>query len=147
MFGTRWQPFSPVWNQLTQLQSEMNRLFDHWGGDGNRAQAVFPPLNISEGDDALMVEAELPGLDMKDLEIYVTGTDQLTLKGERKETLPQKSTQHRQERGFGKFVRVLTLPIPVDANKVEARLENGILTLKLPKHEAAKPRKIAVKGS
>lgn len=147
MFGTRWQPFSPVWNQLTQLQSEMNRLFDRWGGDGRRAQAVFPPLNIWEVEDALVVEAELPGLDMKDLEIYVTGTDQLTLKGERKETPPQKGMQHRQERGFGKFVRVLTLPIPVDANKVEAKLDNGILSLKLPKHEAAKPRKITVKAS
>jgi HSP20 family protein len=147
MFGTRWQPFSPVWNQLSQLQNEMNRLFDRWGDDGRRSQVDFPPLNIWEVDDALLVEAELPGLDMKDLEIYVTGTDQLTLKGERKETLPQKSTQHRQERGFGKFVRVLTLPISVDANKVEAKLENGILTLRLPKHEAAKPRKITVKAS
>jgi len=147
MFGTRWQPFSPVWNQVTQLQNEMNRLFDRWGGDGRRAQVDFPPLNIWEVDDALVVEAELPGLDMKDLEIYVTGTDQLTLKGERKEKLPEKSLQHRQERGFGKFVRVLTLPIPVDANKVDAKLENGILTLKLPKHEAAKPRKIVVKTS
>lgn len=147
MFGTRWQPFGPVWNQFSQLQHEMNRLFDRWGGDGRRSQIEFPLLNIWEVDDALLVEAELPGLDMKDLEIYVTGTDQLTLKGERKETLPQKSTQHRQERGFGKFVRVLTLPIPVDANRVEAKIENGILTLTLPKHEAAKPRKIAVKAS
>ena len=146
MFGTRWQPFSPVWNQFAQLQNEMNRLFDRWG-DGRRPQPEFPPMNISEVDDALVVEAELPGLDMKDLEIYVTGTDQLTLKGERKEKLPEKGLQHRQERGMGKFARVLTLPVPVDANRVEARLENGILTLKLPKHESAKPRKINVKAS
>jgi HSP20 family protein len=93
------------------------------------------------------VEAELPGLDMKDVEIYVTGTDQLTLKGARKAFVPEKGVQHRQERSFGNFVRVLTLPVPVDAAKVEAKLENGILQLKMAKHESAKPRKITVKAS
>jgi HSP20 family protein len=146
MFSSRWQQFHPVWGQLAQLQNEVNRIFDRWGGDGNRREpgGVFPPVNIWEEGDALRVEVELPGLDMKDVEIYVTGTDQLTLKGERKANL-EKGTYHRQERVFGSFVRVLTLPVPVDADKVEARLENGVLQLKLPKHERAKPRKIAVK--
>jgi HSP20 family protein len=83
---------------------------------------------------------------MKDLEIYVTGQNQLTIKGERKPPLVEKGTLHRQERGFGTFVRGLTLPAPVDENKVEARFESGVLSIRLAKHEAAKPRKIEIKA-
>jgi HSP20 family protein len=146
---SRWQPFSPVWNQLQQLQSEMNRLFDRWGGwgdEGTRGAAVFPPVNVWEEGDSVFVEAELPGLDRNDLEIYVTGGNQLTLKGERKFQVPEKSVRHRQERGFGSFVRTLTLPFPVNPDKVEAHFDNGVLQVKLAKHESAKPRKITVKA-
>jgi HSP20 family protein len=142
---SRWQPFQPVWNQLRQLQSEMNRLFDRWG-DGGRAPAAFPPVNVWEEGEAVFVEAELPGMGQNDLEVYVTGGNQLTLKGERKPLVPEKIVCHRQERGFGNFVRVLTLPFPVDPNQVDARFENGVLRLKLTKHESAKPRKITVKA-
>ena len=103
-------------------------------------------MNVWEEGEALVVEAELPGLALEDLDIFVTGHNQLTIKGERKAAAPDKSVQHRLERGFGQFVRTLTMPFPVDENQVEARLENGILTIHLPKHEVAKPRKIAVKG-
>jgi len=88
----------------------------------------------------------LPGLDRNALEIYVTGGNQLTLKGERTPLVPEKGVRHRQERGFGTFVRVLALPFPVDPEKVDAHLENGVLHLKLTKHESAKPRKITVKA-
>jgi HSP20 family protein len=142
----RWQPFSPVWNQLQQLQSEMNRLFDRWGDNGGSGLAAFPPVNVWEEGDQVFVEAELPGMSQKDLEIYVTGGNQLTLKGERKPSFPEKSVRHRQERGFGSFARVLTLPFPVNADKVDAHFENGVLQIKLAKHESAKPRKITVKA-
>jgi HSP20 family protein len=149
MFTTRWQPFNPVWNQLTQLRNEVTRMFDRWGDNGTQAPmpTLFPAVNIWEEGDSILVEAELPGLEMNDLEIFVTGADQLTLKGERKAQVPAECSWHRQERGFGSFVRVLTLPIPVDANRVEAQLEHGVLRLKLAKHDAAKPRKIPVKAS
>jgi HSP20 family protein len=148
MLPTTRQVFHPLWNQLQNFQHEMNRLFDRWGEDRGPAfgTAAFPPVNLWEGGDALLLEAELPGLKLEDLEIYVTGNNQLTIKGERKPVAPEKALQHRQERGFGKFARTLTLPVPVDANKVEARLENGVLFIKLGKHESAKPRKIVVKG-
>ncbi len=146
MFATRWQPFSPVWNQWSQLQDEGNRLFGRWTDDTPNG-TPFPARNLWEEDDSLRVEAELPGLSLEDLEIFVTGTDQLTIKGERKANPPSQGAQHRQEREFGSFVRVLTLPVPVDATQVEARLENGVLRLKLPKHALAKPLKIAVKAS
>jgi HSP20 family protein len=148
MLGSTRQIFHPLWNQLQQFQGEMNRLFDHWTDQGgqNFGAATFPPVNVWETADALQIEAELPGLKLDELEIFVAGANQLTLKGERKSVAPEKGIQHRQERGFGKFSRSLTLPFAVDAGKVEARLENGVLQVKLAKHESAKPRKIVVKG-
>jgi HSP20 family protein len=151
MARTTRQVFDPVWNQLQGFQNEMNRLFDRWGnGDGVRSffgAGGFPPMNVWEEGEQVCVEAELPGQDLKDLEIYVTGGNQLTVKGQRKQaTAESKGVWHRQERGFGQFSRTLTLPFPVDADKVEARLENGVLKLKLAKHESARPRKIEVKA-
>jgi HSP20 family protein len=142
----RWQPLG-TFGQLTQLQQEMNRLFDRWGTDSSQTSgAAYPAVNVSEDGDAVLLEMELPGLKLENLEIYVTGGNQISIKGERKADLPEKAIIHRQERGHGSFTRVLTLPAPVDPEKVEARLENGILTIKLNKHETAKPRKITVKG-
>ena len=146
MRQTRWQPL-PLWNQLQQFQNELNHLFNRWqDGNGGTATGNYPPVNIIEDGDTILVDAELPGLNLNDLEIYVTGTNQLTLKGERKPVTQEKSVCHRQERGFGTFVRVLTLPFPVDAQKVDARLEQGVLQIQLAKHESARPRKITVKG-
>ncbi len=149
MFGSRWAPFnSPVFGQLQQLHNEVNRLFERWGEPSRQTFGAveFPPLNLWEEDDALCLEAELPGLDLKDVEIYVTGHDTLTIKGERKPPTPEKSVKHRQERPFGAFTRTVTLPMDVDAAKVEAHLDNGVLTVRLPKSETAKPRRIEVKG-
>jgi HSP20 family protein len=144
----RWPQARHWWDQLQQFQGEMNRLFDRWGqGGGTAAVASFPLLNVWEESDQVFVEAELPGLDLKDLEMYVSGGNQLTIKGERKPQLPEKGAWHRQERQFGAFSRSLTLPFPVDPDKVEAKLENGVLLVRLAKHESARPRKIPVKAS
>jgi HSP20 family protein len=149
MFWSRWSPFqNQVWTQLHDLQGEVNRLFDQWGDRGRQflGLSAFPALNVWEDDDALYLRSELPGLELKDLEIYVTGHTQLTLKGERKPPVVEKGVQHRHERGFGNFVRSLTLPAAVDENGIEARLENGVLKIRMPKHEVAKPRKIEIKA-
>ncbi|MCI0684441.1 MAG: Hsp20/alpha crystallin family protein [Gemmataceae bacterium] len=149
MLVTRWNPLEGSWlRQMHNLHEEMNRLFSRWNDWSGQSfdVATFPALNVWEEDDAFRVEAELPGLTMNDLEIYVTGQNQLAIKGERKVAPPQKAVQHRQERHFGKFVRALTLPSAIDPNKVDARLDNGVLTIVLPKHEGAKPRKIEVKA-
>jgi len=148
MFWSRWATLNnPVWNQLHDLQGEVNRLVDQWGDRGKHffGFAAFPALNLAEDDDALYLQSEIPGLEMKDLEIYVTGHNQLTLKGERKPPVFEKAVQHRQERGFGSFVRTVTLPAAVDENNIEARFENGVLNIRMPKHETAKPRKIEIK--
>jgi HSP20 family protein len=136
-----------VWDQLQQLQGEMNRLFERWSGPGGAAaQGNYPPVNVWEEGEHLNVEAELPGLDLKGLEIYVTGGNQLTLQGESRPPSAEKGVWHRRERQYGRFSRTLTLPYPVDPDKVEARLENGVLQVRLAKHESARPRKITVKA-
>jgi len=136
---------NPVVRSLHDVQHEVNRLFDRWGqhpfGVGE-----FPAVNLWEEGEALHLEAEVPGLDFEDLEIFVTGHNQLTIKGERKAPMVANGTPHRQERPFGKFTRTVTLPFAVDENAVEARFEHGVLKVRLPKHEAAKPRKIEIKA-
>ncbi len=149
LFGELQRRGAPLWSQLQNLQSEMNQLFQRLGTDGGREfpfSPAFPPVNIWEDQDAVYVEAELPGVTQNDLEIYVTGGNQLTLKGQRQADLTEKGVWHRQERGVGTFSRTLTLPLPVDSDKVEANFENGVLRIRLAKQEAAKPRKIQVKG-
>jgi HSP20 family protein len=147
MQGTGWDPFAG--NTLSRFQNEVNQLFNRYAGDGatwpNLANS-YPPLNLWEDGESVYVEAELPGMRENQLDIFVGEHDQLTIQGERKADDTQKGSWHRQERGFGKFSRVITLPAPVEADKVEARLEDGVLLLKLPKSQAAKPRKIAVKA-
>jgi HSP20 family protein len=149
MLTTRWDPFTDLWGKMSRFRDDMDRLFESFGfGDGPwPALAVtYPAVNVWEDDDHVYAEAELPGMELSDLEIYVTRGNQLTIKGERKQPPAGKAFWHRQERGFGSFTRVLTLPVDVDPDKVEARLHNGVLTITLPKSETARPRKIPVKA-
>jgi HSP20 family protein len=149
MLMTRWDPFTTdLWGKISQLRDEVDRLFESFGfGDGRwpaLAQA-YPAVNVWEDDNHVYAEAELPGMELSDLEIYVTGGNQLTIKGERKQPTADRAFWHRQERGFGSFTRVLTLPVDVDPEKVEARLHNGLLTITMPKSETARRRKITVR--
>jgi len=147
MVMSRFEVAPALWNQVHQFQNEMNRLFDRWGHNHAWSSlGAFPAVNVWEETDKVQVEAELPGLDLNDLDIFVTGGRQLTIKGERKQFTPEKGIWHRQERSFGSFIRSLSLPFAVDPDKVEAHFENGVLKITLAKHESAKPRKIAVKG-
>lgn len=142
----------PAAGPVAELQREMNRLFDtvfdqHFGALGRlRAGYVYPPMNVSETDDQYQVECEVPGLEMDDLEVYVTG-DQLTVTGRRAEMIPEQDvTVHRHERDAGRFSRAVTLPGPVAGDKTQATLSDGILTIRIPKTEEAKPRKIRVRA-
>jgi HSP20 family protein len=135
---------------LRELQSEMNRLFDGYGPplDGGTwtRTAAFPALNVWDDGDSLFAEAEIPGVDQNDLEVYAVGNE-LTIKGSRKPREGKDLAYHRKERGVGEFTRVITLPIDIDADKVQASLANGVLTVTLPKAEEAKPKRITVKTS
>jgi HSP20 family protein len=141
---SRWEPFVGI----NRLQTELNRLFDQWGvRTPQYAQSAFPPLNVWEDGDAYFVEAELPGLSLDDLEIYVSAGNQLSIKGDRKQPALEKGTWHRREREFGSFSRMVELPAEVDADRVSAEFRDGVLTITLPKSKETKPRKIAVKAS
>lgn len=103
----------------------------------------FPALNVWEEGKHFVAEAELPGLSLEDIELNVVGNE-LHLKG-RRQPPEEKWTYHRRERGAGAFSRVLTLPVDIDADKVEATLKHGVLTITLPKAPEALARKIAIK--
>jgi len=146
MLSTRWQPMADAQAELTRLRDEMDRLFGRWTGRRfPLAPTTYPLMNLWEDEDNLFVEAELPGMELGDLEIYVHG-DQLAVKGERKEPTCENGTWHRRERGYGKFARVLELPVTVNEDKVEAAFKNGVLTITLPKRAEAKPRRIEVRA-
>jgi len=146
---TRWEPFGELQQEMARFQRQMSRMFDRWGLDSAgwpTAAVAYPALNLWEDEDFVYAESELPGLKLNDLEITVTGDNRLTIKGERKSPTSEKAEWHRQERSFGRFERTIDLPVSMDTSKVEARLENGVLTIKMAKAPQAKPRKIVVKA-
>lgn len=104
---------------------------------------VFPAVNLTEDKDAYRLRAELPGLKAEELNIEVVGRN-LTVSGERKIPQEEGVRYHRREREAGSFSRVVGLPGDIDADHVQASMVNGILTVTLPKAEAAKPRQITV---
>ena len=145
MLATRWEPFA----QMNRLRRDMDRLLDHWGDSRplQYSRSSFPPLNLWEHDDHMFVETELPGFELDDLEILVTGGNQLSIQGERKAPTLEDGTWHRRERGFGTFSRSIELPGYVDSENVSAEFKHGVLTITLPKREEVKPRRIEVKVS
>jgi HSP20 family protein len=143
MLVPRWQPFS--WSSLREFQEEMQLVRERFAADNRPALASsYPPVNIWGDSDKVYAEAELPGMQLDHLEITVTDENQLTIQGERRRLELDKVVWHRLERGFGPFSRTIMLPVKVDADKVEARFEHGVLLLTLPKSEAAKSRRISV---
>ncbi len=143
MLNTRWQPVA----ELNRLRGELERALEHNGHRRAAASAgVFPPLNMWENEDNLYLEAELPGFELDELEIYVTGGNQLSIAGERKPPELEGGAWHRQERSFGKFRRTFELPCDVNADAVTANSAHGVLTLTMPKREDVKPRRIEVKA-
>jgi HSP20 family protein len=133
---------------VLRLHGEMNRLFESFFEDApalaTRPYARgWPALNTWEDGDAAWVEAELPGLAMDDVEVLVSGSD-VTINGERRIAAPDNAAWHRRERSQGRFSRTLSLPWEIDADKVEARLQDGVLTVRLPKCETCKPKKVKV---
>ncbi len=133
-------------SELTQLKNQMDQLFEGLSGTAPTTGAgVFPLINVTENQDAYRIRAELPGIKAGELDITVTGKS-LSIAGERKISEETDGARyHRRERESGSFRRMVSLPGPVDADKVEAGCANGVLTLVLPKSEEAKPRQIAVK--
>ncbi len=153
---TRWQkPEMSLWNELSpfrrlsSLRDELDRFFEsplNAFGQGNQGllNGWMPALDLFEDNDHVTVKAELPGMRKEDIDInYHDGI--LTLSGERKEEQEYREAEtYRSERFLGKFHRSISLPSPVDVEKVKATYKDGILTVVLPKTEESKPRQIQV---
>ncbi|MCK6460959.1 MAG: Hsp20/alpha crystallin family protein [Planctomycetes bacterium] len=130
---------------LTGLRRQMNRLFEYFPTGEEPGFEWWPAVNVAETPETVVVTAELPGLEPKEIEISVVG-DTLTIRGEKRIEREEKGkTWYRREIAGGKFTRSFTLPASVDAEHVDATSKAGILTITLPKRAEAKARKIEVK--
>jgi HSP20 family protein len=144
-----WDPFA----DLNRIQREFERNFFAPRVPSRNGGADFAPqVDVYEDKESLVINAELPGLKREEVEISLDG-DILTLRGERKLEKESESRKegdgkryHRVERSYGSFVRSFQLPSNVDGEKAHAQLADGVLTLRLPKKEVVKGRKIEVKG-
>ena len=146
MAMVRWEPV----RDLLTLQERMNRMFDNsyragaqdedWALGGSWAPAV----DIYEKDGNIVLKAELPGVDPKDVDVRVEN-NLLTLRGERKfDNEVKRDSYHRVERAYGAFSRSFTLPNVVDTGNIKAEYKDGVLHMTLPKREEAKPRQIQI---
>ena len=136
----RWDPF----REMTQVQNQLNRLVDQvWGG---RQESWLPAVDVFDKQDAVVLKAELPGMDPDQIQIEVED-NVLTIKGERRfEETVDEERYYRVERRFGSFQRSLALPQGVKADEIGASYEDGILVVTVPKAEEEKPKRIEVKA-
>ncbi|MAT98861.1 MAG: heat-shock protein Hsp20 [Anaerolineaceae bacterium] len=142
----RWNPFG----EMARMRSEIDRLFEDafnapvskW--DRNSVWGF--PLDVTEADEHFVVKAAVPGMNPDDLDITISD-NVLTIKGETQDEEVQENEKvHLRERRFGSFMRSISLPTPVESDNVTATVEKGILTLQIPKAEAVKPKRIAVRS-
>ena len=144
----RWEPF----RDMVAVQDRLNRIFDEavrgnprvseedWALGGQWA----PSVDIFEHEGNLVLRAELPGIEPKDVDVHVEN-NVLTLRGERKfESEVKREKYHRVERAYGTFSRSFTLPNVVDTEKIKAEYKDGVLQVTLPQREEAKPKQIQV---
>ncbi|MFC1488401.1 Hsp20/alpha crystallin family protein [Thermodesulfobacteriota bacterium] len=142
----RWNPMRDMFT----FRSRFNDIFDDFSQPAHRDEGERsimnwkPNVDIYDTDDNIVIKAELPGIDKKDISVDVDGRF-LTLKGERSSgNEVKKEHYHRRERVYGRFERVFTLPAEVDANDIKADYKDGVLTIDIPKPEEKKPKQITV---
>jgi HSP20 family protein len=129
---------------LVGLQRAMeNVMGSDWFGSRTSGSGAFPLVNVFNDGDDFVVVAELPGVKKEDLDVQVRG-DTLRLQGKKSVAYDESASVHRRERSAGQFDRTLTLPADVDAARVLAEYRDGVLTLRLPRAESAKPRTVAI---
>jgi HSP20 family protein len=129
---------------LLRLQQDLERFFGKPFFDfGLTGANVYPGVNVFTGADGYVVHAEVPGVSPEHLTVKIEGSE-LTIAGERVPPAVEGATYHRRERRFGRFARTIQLPRDVDAEQCSAECRNGVLSVRVPKHAAAKPRTIAV---
>lgn len=144
----RWRPMG----DLITMQDEMNRVFDDLWRRGPRSGSLsptgawWPSIDVKETQNEFRIVAELPGLKRDDVKISLTD-NVLTLRGEKKSEQDRgEENWHQVERAYGVFERSFQLTCPVDASKVKAKFEDGVLTISMPKSEESRPREISIES-
>jgi len=136
------------WRDVFDLQNDLGRLFDlNFGRLASPVTSWAPALDLYEEKDDVVVKAELPGMEEKEVEISFE-RDTLTIRGEKKQEQEVKEDNYYHlERSYGKFQRSVVIPSHVDANAAKATFKNGVLEIRLPKKEEVKPRQIRIEAS
>jgi len=144
----RFSPQLDPINALLSLQRELERGFNNpLGLDlGLSGRGVFPPVNVFNDAEGYVVRLEVPGMSPEQISIESHGRT-LTISGKRESVAPEGGSFHRRERGSGQFSRSLQLPTDLDMSRAEASYKQGMLTLRIPKREEAKPRQISVQAA
>ncbi|MFQ6077797.1 MAG: Hsp20/alpha crystallin family protein [Thermodesulfobacteriota bacterium] len=142
---TRYRPF----RELTTLRDEMDKLWEGFFGEWPSVEPFrrewAPSLDVSETKNNIVVKAEVPGMDAKDIDISLAN-DVLTIRGEKKQEKEEKDENyHRVERSYGAFARSVRLPQEVQSDKIKANYKNGVLKITLPKSEEAKKKEVKIK--
>lgn len=145
---TRWNEPDRMVTGMDMLRARMNNIFtefDRAYGHGYRVAGIdrIPLTNLYDQGDQLKIMAELPGMNKDDISIRIQG-NYLEISGSRQSKTPEGYKAHRAERMATSFTRSFTLPYEVDVEKIEASIENGVLTISLAKAESAKPKQIAI---
>lgn len=141
----KWEPLK----DLATLQDRMNQIFTDsfkstFDEEGRLAQDWVPAVDIYEDPELIQLHAELPGMEMKEIEVKIANNT-LQIRGEKKlQNQEKKDHYHRVERVYGRFVRSFALPNTVDQERIKAKYENGVLTVTLPKREETKPKNITI---
>ena len=143
----RGRSLSP-WRELEVMSDRLTRMFDQssWPTTQQNGGTWFPPVNVEETADELVLTAELPGMTRDDIDLELENNI-LTISGQKKEEREENEERrfHLWERTYGSFQRSFTLPRTVEADKIEARFKDGILHIHMPKQEEAKGRKISIR--
>lgn len=139
--GLNWMP--DLWSELDRRQRDSGRLFSETGASYYQN---FPAVNLWMNENDVILSAEIPGVDLEKMDISVEG-EVLDLSGSRPlEEVGSGAKYHRQERPYGRFRRKIRLPFRINGEKVDARYERGVLTVRLPRAEDEKPKRISIKS-
>jgi HSP20 family protein len=144
----RFSPELDPFGALLALQRELGRVFESPRGIdlGPSGRGVYPATNVFADREGHVLKMEVPGVDPSSLEIHTEGRT-LTVSGKREPKTPENGSFHRRERDFGEFSRSFQLPADLDAGRAEASVKHGMMTIRIPKREEAKPRQIRVKAA
>jgi HSP20 family protein len=143
LWNDTWSDFDQSFAWMDAIRRELNQSVG--SAMDLRGSRGFPALNMHDAGDSYLIQADLPGMNEKEVNVEVN-QDVLTISGERKMEVPEGYREHRRERAATRFTRSISFPSPIDREKATASVKDGVLTVRLSKSERVKPRQISVKA-